>query len=198
MNQTNLIAIDTETGGAGERQCCSHALLSVALAGSHRSMDVYVLPEPGLIIDPRAAAVNGYGAASWEELGAVPEHRAVATIIDWLAAEAEATGAVVTPVAHNAGHDRGFIEAAMDRQGRLREWNDLVSRRWRCSCAVMRAAMDAGIIAEGYASLDDLSQAAGMARREKGAAHVATDDAYRCRTGYLWLVDKMSGRGGLL
>ena len=74
---TGVVAIDTETGGVGELQCRTHALLSVGMymriGDEERKFGVYVRPAPGLLIDPGAVRVNGYSPEVWERMGAVDE-----------------------------------------------------------------------------------------------------------------------------
>lgn len=72
-------------------------------------------------LDPGAAAVNGYGAARWESLGAVEEAEAVRR---WLAFHARTAGdRRVIFTALNAWFDQAFTTALLARHGA--RWRDL-------------------------------------------------------------------------
>lgn len=198
-----IAAIDTETGGAGELECTTHALLSIGAAvdlqdGTRRTFHTYVLPAPGLIISPGAVAVNGYSPDRWIDNGAVSEREALQRLIHWIIRwwvnRGEwAADQKVTLVAHNAGHDRGFLTAAIARRGLLDEWESLVSRRWRCSCALLGALQDAGrLSAEHGASLDNLTALRTgtdiKTVKARRGIHTADMDAIQCLDGYQWML----------
>ena len=201
-----IAAIDTETGGAGELECTTHALLSIGAAvdlqdGTRRTFHTYVLPDPGimgLIISDGAVAVNGYSPDLWREKEAVSEREALQRLINWIIRwwvnRGEwAADQKVALVAHNAGHDRGFLTAAIDRCGLRDEWESLVSRRWRCSCALLGALQDAGrLSAEHGASLDNLTALRTGTDIETVKArrgiHTADMDAIQCLDGYHWML----------
>lgn len=202
--KTRRVAFDTETGGVGEKQCTTHALLSIGAAvydrdGVLQTFHQLVLPEPGLIIDPGAVAVNGYSPEKWQAGGAMNEVRALIRLWHWLA-RFTTDVRKLTAVAHNAGHDCGFLMAAVARQAAnypdvawMESWEQMVSRRWRCSCAALGYLQDAGALPEEEgASLDALT----ALRTGKPLAHVkalrgthrADYDARECLEGYEWLL----------
>lgn len=206
MNEdlSSLLALDTETGGAGERQCRTHALLSVGIFAppvpvlpvrDGASFEGFCHAHPGLAVDPGAVAVNGYSAERWQEHGAVPEGELLARAIAYLAfLRAERRVQRITLVAHNAGHDRGFMECALERHGLLPAWNKIVSHRWECSQAAFAFAQRGGLVPRGSASLDaltaarlNISLAEAKAQR---AGHAALKDAQLCWAGYAWLLDQ--------
>lgn len=198
-NTATLVAVDTETGGAGETQCTTHALLSIGCAaydaqGYLHTFHQLVLPEPRLKIHPEAVAVNGYDRDKWMKLGAAVESWACIRLLNWIIMRFNQGGKVkLTGLSHNAGHDKGFIEAMLTRQGWRREWEETVSRRWRCSCAALGFLQDAGLLpAAGGASLDNLTalrtgDTIDNVRAARGI-HTADHDALQCLDGYRWLM----------
>lgn len=202
-----LVSIDLETGGAGELQCITHAVLSLGAAvtinGTEQSFHELIHPYPGLLIDPEAVKVNGYSPREWALRGARPESEAAMRFLNWLAsvlAKSERAGGAadqkLTFVAHNAGHDRGFLSAMMQRQGKLETMKEMVHRRWRCSCAALGYLQDAGKVdADPGASLDALTSLRTGAPMDKVKAdrgrHDALHDARRCLAGYEWMADKL-------
>lgn len=210
--KTRRVAFDTECGGAGETQCTTHALLSVGCAvydaeGVLQTFHQLILPEPGLIISPEAVAVNGYDREKWLAQGATDEAAACIRLLNWtmrlwmdLRKSVPLDDEVkLTALAHNAGHDKGFLTAALKRQGWEGEWERIMSRRWRCSCAALGYLQDAGRLpAEGGASLDNLialrtGQALEHVKAVRGT-HRADYDARQCLEGYEWLL--MQGGAG--
>jgi len=201
--KNTIIAVDTETGGAGELQCRSHALLSIGAyyltpeGGPPVKFHQLILPEEHLKMEPEAVAVNGYDREVWKMGGAVDEARAILRFLNWLAmAKAVLRDGKLQLVAHNAGHDRGFINAAFNRYSLLDtlEGDDgLISRRWRCSCALMGSLQDVGILPrEGGASLDNLTAlrlGVGIdSVKAMRKVHTADLDAELCWRGYDWML----------
>lgn len=197
--KSRRVAFDTECGGAGETQCTTHALLSIGAAAYDRdgvlqTFHQLILPEPGLIISPEAVVVNGYSLEKWREGGAMSEGLALVRLVAWLA-QLASDDAKLVGVAHNVGHDKGFIMAALDRKGNgWREaWEKLISRRWRCSCAALGYLQDAGVLPdEDGASLDALTalrtgQDLQHVKDVRGT-HRADYDARQCLEGYEWLL----------
>lgn len=203
-----MVAIDTETGGAGETECMTHALLSIGAYALHPvtgqvfTFHQLVFPRPGLIVSPGAVAVNGYSREKWIAGKAVEEDVAVIRFFSWLAWVAGAMGCVdgkLTALAHNSGHDRGFLSAAFGRYGLLEELEySVLSRRWRCSCAALGLAQDAGVVSGEYgASLDALTalrtgKSLEEVKAERGV-HAANIDARLCWEGYAWLLAQVKG-----
>lgn len=191
----NLVAIDTETGGAGPNQCETHAMIQ--LGAYYRTADgtghrfcVSILPAARLIIDPRAAAVNGYSPEEWERRSAVSEQVAVIRFFQFIL---EARWRLDSPdrrirfLAHNAGHDQGFLNSMLDRCGFMDEVyapRDILATsdapaaaRWQCSQSAMGLLRDAGIIDTPGVSLDDgVAWMTGRAKAEVVAAR-GTHDA---------------------
>lgn len=197
------IAVDTETGGAGELECRSHALLSIGAyfkipdGSAPLTFHQLIIPPAHLKIEPGAVAVNGYDPEVWRMGGAVAEEVAIIRFLNWLGmAKAVFHNGKVPLVAHNAGHDRGFLTAAFDRYGLLDSLegdSGLTSRRWRCSCALMGSLQDAGILPpEGGVSLDNMTALRlGLPRDEvkrMRAVHSADVDAGLCWLGYEWMM----------
>lgn len=181
----HFIAIDTETGGLLAHR---HALLSLAAVASWEvePFHVFILPEPGYVIEKEAARKNGYAPELWQERGAMPLKHALIGFQHWLAA----SGAVgcecsATPLAHNAGFDRAFLDHATASTGL-----DLpLPHRWRCSMAALLLAQDAGYFdGREFASLDTLGEISGFWEKEKRQpAHDALQDARCCLHGYQFL-----------
>lgn len=207
------IAVDTETGGAGELQCASHALLSIGAffeipdGSAPLKFHQLIIPPAHLKIDPGAVAVNGYDPEVWRLGAAVPEEVAIIRFLNWLGmAKAVLHNGKLDMVAHNAGHDRGFIAAAFARYGLLDSLegdSGLTSRRWRCSCALMGSLQDAGILPpDGGASLDNMTALRlGLPRdevRRMRAVHSADVDAELCWRGYQWMMRPLQVVNGSL
>ena len=202
-----LIAIDTETGGAGETQCMTHALLSVGMyaelpdgAGGVREFSFHqlIIPEMGLRVDDEARRVNGFTLTKWRDGGAVNESVAMMRALNWISM-VYAFGGVEAPqklqmVAHNAGHDRGFFHAALERHRMLPTVLELVSRRWECSCAALGFWRRA-TATPGECSLDALTalrtKSTVEAVKAARGVHTADADALECYRGYQWMLAQM-------
>jgi DNA polymerase III epsilon subunit-like protein len=179
---TTLLAVDVETGGLDPAR---HPILSFAAWPNWKQQPFYrlVLPDIDAPIDPEAAEVNGYDRVIWEKSGAAPIDQVLADFRVWLLARPGEVGAI-TPVAHNAGFDRGFLAAATRRLN----VSELFPHRWECSQATLLAARRAGIVVPGGSSLDALADLTGQHRP---AVHAADVDARVCLRGYLWLLRRM-------
>lgn len=184
-----LIAIDTETGGLIPGV---HALLSIgAISESGATFSAYIKPSPYLRIDPEAAKVNGYTPELWEKKDAVSLREAMVAFHFFLDVEKLAHGNKITPLAHNAGFDRGFIDWGIATA-------DFLPRplpyRWECSQAAFAFIQRAGLHPSTSASLDALCAASGYTRRPQ--VHDALEDAKACLHGYAWLSQLASLRIG--
>lgn len=179
-----IVAVDTETGGFDP---AVNPTLSLALVPNlpARPKVIYILPEPGEIVEPDAARVNGYTPEKWAARGAVPRAAAVAEARDFLARLHERALArrvfphwtKLAPLAHNAPHDAKFVE---------RHFPDLFRQSWRCSMGFFRGLQDAGLLPKGLVNLDALLVA--MGRQSRGAAiHEADYDAFCAGDGWSWL-----------
>ncbi len=185
-----FIAIDTETGGTRPGQ---HALLSIALVASWaRDLPsvIYVTPEsqPGKIVEPDAARINGYSAALWDKRNAVDVRTALCILVAFLEDRFKAQpGALM--LAHNAGFDRMFLdEAAAAAVAGVRM---PIRHAWRCSMDKMGTLMDRGIIPAGNLKLDRLGELSGQwAPGQRPKIHEADADALACLRGYEWLLEK--------
>lgn len=198
-----LVAIDTETGGAGELQCTTHALLSVGAyisltdaAGAPRPLTFHqlILPEPHLKIEEEARAVNGYNYADWKRRGAVDEHTALMRFLNWTAMVYAVAGMQggekLQFLSHNVGHDRGFLYAGLTRTGMLGTLSEMVSRRWECSCAALGYWRRKYGIPGGCSQDDLVALQTGVsleAVKKNRGVHRADDDALICYYGYQWL-----------
>ena len=176
---SSLLAIDVETGGLDPAR---HPILSFAAWPEWNQQPFYrlVLPEESAPIEPEAAAVNGYDRDLWVASGAVPIADVLAAFRGWLLAR-PGTVCSVAPLAHNAGFDRAFLDAAARRIG----MPSPLPHRWECSQATLLAARRAGIIGPGSSSLDALADLTGQMRP---AIHWADVDARVCLIGYQWLL----------
>lgn len=185
MKKTWLVAIDTETGGLLPGY---HALLQLAAVPSWDAepFHVWVWPD-GHEIDPESVAVNGYSPEAWREKGAVSLSVALELFGAWLD-QAPVEPWKLTPLAHNAGFDRGFIDAAYRFIGR----RSPLGHRWRCSQAAMGFLIDAGELDAGSTSLNALAGLCGLMRAQ--AEHDALDDARLCMAGYVYLTDLPAAR----
>lgn len=179
---SSLLAIDVETGGLDPAR---HPVLSFAAYPEWRQSSFYrlVLPPESALIEPEAAAVNGYDRDLWKASGAVPIAEVLEDFRGWLVAR---PGSVfsVAPLAHNAGFDRSFLAAAC-RGLRIPE---PFPHRWECSQATLLAARRAGIIGPGSSTLDALADLSGQ---QRPAVHAADVDARVCLMGYQWLLRRM-------
>lgn len=182
MSDEFEIGIDTETGGIYP---AANPLLSVALVPSWDAPEttIYILPEPGKIIEAAAAKVNGYTPEVWAERGAVPLHRAMlmfaATLQQLLAEKKEAR-----LIAHNAGFDRSFIE-----EGARPFQIELPGRyQWDCSMHELGSLIRDGLIPRGGRSLARLGELAGLWPVGcRPSLHDVTEDARAALHGYQWL-----------
>lgn len=178
-----LIALDTETGGTLPSR---HALLSIAatlwLPNNELvwSYTRYILPAEGKLIDPEAAAINGYTPERWAELGAVPLSHAMTDFKSWLVQTFE-----VHPTARLLAHNAGFDKAFLDEAAAITRVRLPVRHAWRCSMQLFGHLMDQGILPEGSLRLARLAE---MSGQEQPAIHTALEDADLCYHGYLWLL----------
>jgi DNA polymerase III epsilon subunit-like protein len=190
--------IDVETGGFEPGR---HALLAIgclwsAESGKSRSLSVKVHRQEGTVVEPAAAAVNGWkGDRQWCDSGAVSMKYAVWQLLDFVTElQTRVRSERLVAVSHNAAHDRPFIEWALLNCGAdsypLERWHDHVGYHWRCSMQAMVSAMDARAILPGSASLDRLVGLSGQAQRSP--VHDAADDARLALNGYEWLLAKIN------
>jgi DNA polymerase III epsilon subunit-like protein len=180
MKKTWLVAIDTETGGLLPGY---HALLQLAAVPSWDAepFNVWIWPD-GHEIDPESVPVSGYSVEAWREKGAVSLAQALERFWLWLD-KAPVPPWKLTPLAHNAGFDRGFLDAAFRFIGR----RSPLGHRWRCSQASMGYLIDAGELEAGSTSLNALADLCGFARDDE-APHDALEDARLCMAGYAYLM----------
>lgn len=180
--KTHLVAIDTETGGLVPGY---HALLQLAAVPTWEAepFNVWIWPD-NHEIDPESLPVSGYKPKLWTERKAVDLPTALNLFQEWLE-KAPVEPWKLTPLAHNAGFDRGFIDTAFAFVGR----RSPLGRRWRCSQAAMGFLMDAEILPAGSTSLDALAGHCGFTR-VPGAPHDALEDARICLAGYHWLMTR--------
>jgi DNA polymerase III epsilon subunit-like protein len=184
-----LIAIDTETGGTDPRR---HALLSISachVLNPENSFSVFILPEPDQLVDPAAAAVNGYTPDLWRERGAVPLAEAMRLFKAWLPYGGN------DALAHNAPFDKGFIEEAERRTNST----TYLRRLWRCSVQTFMTANDLLALRPPNFKLETLARMAGhWAPDFVRGDHQSIDDVRACAAGYRWLMRKISdGRASL-
>lgn len=188
LNQTmnvpsDIIAIDTETGGLLPSQ---NALLSIAAVASwdtQKPFLVYLWPHEKKHIVPEAAKVNGYNEKRWQDNNAQSLETGFGWFCDWLRARlSEKPEARL--VCHNLTFDKGFLEEAaslteMELPGRY---------RWRCSMNSFAEMMDDGLVEKGSASLQRLAELSGAwALNKHREIHDPMEDAMACLFGYLWL-----------
>jgi DNA polymerase III epsilon subunit-like protein len=176
-----FVYVDTETGGFYPSV---HALLSVAAVewGGKEPFVAYVTVEsqPGKVVDPKAAKVNGYSRERWEELGAQPLEVVMRRLLNWM--EQRPSRSVV---AHNAAFDRAFLMEA-ERVTGLQLPN---RQRWRCTQVLLGTLMDVGLVDRGGSGLDDLGLLMGTAKRP--GEHGALEDAVRCMEGHGWMLQRL-------
>lgn len=179
MKETHLVAIDTETGGLVPGY---HALLQLAAipTWAAKPFNIFIWPD-NHEIDPESLPVSGYRPDLWRERGAVCLSQALKEFEEWLK-QAPVEPWKLTPLAHNAGFDRGFIDAGFQLLGR----RSPLGHRWRCSQAAMGFLMDAEILPVGTTSLDALAGLCGL-HRDPDEPHDALKDAWACLCGYCWL-----------
>lgn len=179
MKKTHFLAIDTETGGLIQGH---HALLQLAAVPSWDAEPfvVWIWPDDHAI-DPESVAISGYYPDLWSQRGAVNLETALGRFRDWLE-KAPVDTWKLAPLAHNAGFDRGFLDAAFAHCGR----KSPLSHRWRCSMAAMAFLQDAGVLEPGATSLNALAGLCGMQRSSD--KHDALEDARICMAGYHWLM----------
>ena len=185
-----LVAIDVETGGLVPGV---HPLLSIAAQRADgASFHYLILPPAGAILDPDAVKKNGYSLGKWLDGGARTLLEAMRAFSAWVEFYSDPLrGLAATPVAHNAGFDRAFVDAAYRECSQFRNPLD---RRWECSQATFAAVQRAGLLPEGSTSLDALCAVSGTTRDEP---HDALSDARACLHGYEFLIQKMrNGEGG--
>lgn len=179
MKKTWLVAIDTETGGLLPGY---HALLQLAAVPSWDAepFNVWIWPD-GHEIDPESVPITGYSVEAWREREAVSLSVALDRFSKWLDT-APVQPSKLTPLAHNAGFDRAFIDAAYRYIGR----RSPLGYRWRCSQAAMGYLIDAGELEPGSTSLNALAGLCGL-EREDDKWHDALEDARLCMAGYAYL-----------
>ncbi len=75
MNDIAAIITHVETGGFDSKKC---AVVEVGLLVLDKNLEVLsgdtipLIPDPGTIVEPTAAAMNGYDAAIWAQRHAIP------------------------------------------------------------------------------------------------------------------------------
>lgn len=185
-----IVAVDTETGGFNP---AVNPTLSLALVPNlpAKPKVLYILPAAGEVVEAEAAQVNGYTAEKWAARGAVALAVARADASRYLAAiHARALELKIlqrwqklAPLAHNAPHDKAFVEG---------HFPGLFRQPWRCSMAAFKMLQDAGILPAGKVNLDALLGAMGRSSRGD-AVHEADHDALLAGEGYQWLVGKLKG-----
>jgi DNA polymerase III epsilon subunit-like protein len=177
---------DTETGGL---YSSIHALLAIGACCNWGGVPfhAYILPESqtGKIVEPEAAAKNGYTPAKWRSLGArfladvMPEYLA------WVdARKKERPDAVF--VCHHLAFDKPFLAEA----ARTCALGDLPHRNdWRCSQVLFGELMDRGIIERGSSSLNRLKELSEW-KGDRPDEHNALVDALITRHGHRWLLER--------
>jgi len=185
----HFIAKDTETGGFYP---AIHALLSIGAccSWSPETFRVYITVEsqPGKLVHPKAAEVNGYTAEEWERCGAVSLSEAMELYVTWLEArKAERRNAKF--VCHNLEFDRSHLREAERLTGiEIPHRHD-----WRCSQLKFGELMDKGALEAGSSSLERLGELSNFWEvGKRPETHYCLHDAQACLHGYLWLlqVDK--------
>lgn len=183
------IAIDLETGGV---DVGVNPVLSVAAVCSEGTFHRYVIPVEGMVIDARAAEVNGYTEDRWRELGAVEMRQAAADLKAWLIS-LKVPKNRLRPVAHNAAFDRGFLAW----MGRVTHYEFPLDYHWECTMSMLSTLIRAGVVPAGRVNLDRLCALTGFNRKEP---HDALCDAHGCLLGLEWMVNLVRGlreKGGL-
>lgn len=179
MKKTHLVAIDCETGGLLPGY---HALLQLAAVPSWESepFNVWIWPDSHEI-DPESLPISGYSPEAWREKKAVRLATALEMFREWLE-KAPVEPWKLAPLSHNAGFDRGFLDAAFRFVGR----RSPLGHRWRCSQATLAFLQDADLLPAGSVSLDALAGLCGLQRTNE--AHDALEDARLCMAAYHWLM----------
>ena len=177
-----IIAIDTETGGLDPRKSALLSISACQLQYPDKKFNVFILPESGLEIHPKAAEVNGYTPELWKERGAIPLLEALRRFKTWLPFAGNG------PLAHNAPFDKSFIEAAEERAG----FNLFLQKRWRCSMALFMGVNDALNLNAMNFQLATLARMSGVwGEGFKRGAHQSLDDVVACAKGWNWLIEKV-------
>lgn len=107
LKDTNLLFLDTETGGLSPRE---HDILSVACILTDPTGRTVLEEWEGFIlptrpVDPKAAEVNGYTKEAWEKYGVITLNAAMIKVLTML------RDAMM--VCHNTPFDKAFIDAAL-------------------------------------------------------------------------------------
>lgn len=182
----HYIAKDTETGGFYP---AIHALLSIGAccSWSPETLRIFITLEsqPGKVVDPQAAAVNGYSADEWERRGAVPIQEAMQQYVAWIEAR-KAERRKAKFICHNLEFDRSHLREAERLTGlEIPHRHD-----WRCSQILFGSLMDKGAIEAGSSGLERLGELStfwGVGKRPE--MHDSLFDAQACLHGYLWLLE---------
>lgn len=117
LDRLNGVVLDTETGGLDASTC---ALLEVGLIAVSEGAPIArwhtrVIPHPGLSIEPQAAAVNGYDAATW---GGATEREVVYGMVAFLQwVQSVLKRKQLTWIGCNCPFDQGFLQYAAQRHG---------------------------------------------------------------------------------
>ena len=184
----SIVALDCETGGLDPNRCPILSIGLVRLDDDLKPTDkleIFIQPEPGMVIEAEAARVNGYTPERWRQAKAVPLIDAMYTIRAWLPGKPDI-------LAHNAGFDKAFVAAAEKRTNQ----NLYLSYSWHCSMATFKAVNVAMQLGYTKASLDFSARAAGHwdAGYQRGD-HGALEDALASAAVFRWCIQKM--RDGL-
>ena len=182
----SIVAIDFETGGLDPSK---HAIVSVGLVRLDSDiymkvvdkLEIYILPDPSLIVEEQAAKINGYSREKWDQKKAITLKEAMLMIQAWLPPKPEM-------LAHNAGFDKGFMDAAQART----KYSLYLGHSWLCSMALFKACNVAFAWGHTKASLDFAARATGHWTQDyKRGDHGALDDALASAAIFRWCIHRM-------
>lgn len=167
------LVLDVETGGLdpkihGLTQLCA---FTVDYTDDWSSFEVvgrchsFVKPEAGMIYEPVALQLQGVTLEELEEKGR--EIRVVLNGLRKLVNEKFYAAKKCAPIAHNAGFDKGFMDAAYARTGTEACTNHV----WRCSMDLFRWLQDLGVHDKYSANLKTICEHYGIVNDKAHSAY---------------------------
>ena len=169
----DTIALDFETGGL---DATKNPPLSVGAVFRGRTFQRFILPTPGMEMDPVAIEKCGYSPERWSDMAAVNAHTACIALGFWFMEQKKEGARFI--VSHNNTFDFSFLFALLI--------GNMPPFRWLCSQALFLQAQKTGHIPASSTSLDTLCALSGFTGRS--AVHDSLQDAHACLHGYAWLL----------
>lgn len=179
---TTYMVFDLETGGLDPATCGLTEIAAVSAVHDgywqHNQITSrfvrIVKPTPGLVYQDKALELQSRTLSDLDERG-VPEAEALADLAAWVKLKL-GRPQTVSPWAHNAAFDMGFISAAVARNDTEMPFN----RAYLCSMVLHRVLRQLGIHSGYRSRLDDVCRDLGIAPPTDDRHHATGDAEATC------------------